>query len=314
MVMSPSSGPNIKLFHRFGECWSSIDRSSYESGLKVQSIALVLDPIRDELIQFIQQQLVQFQPRDDYRELLQLSLVFLGSVSEAHVHIRTPGAIHRARWMAKLIYSLKIFIFRSQFKMTARELSALGEFCVFVVKVYLKAWYTCGSAVSAPRHDLQPTCIRDLYRYRNINAAISKAAFKSFSGHLWYLNEVLIGLAFLDPNVPVEMKTAMVAALRKTGQPDHSRRIFLIATDVQVKQLYDFVSQHNRNLFTALDIPHDFLIHDLCTCGNNEVYIKAKKNAERVKGGERCSGAWCGTDTVVQQCHHQPGGTEAVNK
>src|SRR6218665_4132912 len=144
MLMGPSSGPNIKLFHRFGECWSSIYRSAYERGLKVQSIALVLDPITDELIQFIQQQLVQFQPRDDYRELLQLSLVFLGSVSEAHVHIRTPGAIHRARWMAKLIYSLKIFIFRSQFKMTARELSALGEFCVSVVKVYLKAWYTCG--------------------------------------------------------------------------------------------------------------------------------------------------------------------------
>src|SRR6218665_3842655 len=116
MLMSPSSGPTIKLFHRFGECWSSIYRSSYDLGLNVQSIALVLDPIRDELIQFIQQQLVQFQPRDDYRELLQLSLVFLGAVSEAHVNIRTPGAIHRARWMAKLIYSLKIFILRSQFK------------------------------------------------------------------------------------------------------------------------------------------------------------------------------------------------------
>src|SRR6218665_1719284 len=62
MLMGPLSGPNIKLFHRFGKCWSSIDRSSYENRLKVQSIALVLDPTRDELIQFIQQQLVQFQP------------------------------------------------------------------------------------------------------------------------------------------------------------------------------------------------------------------------------------------------------------
>src|SRR6218665_3197714 len=92
MLMGLSSGQNIKLFHRFGECWSYIDRSTYESGLKVQSIALVLEPIRDELIQFIQKQLVQFQPRDDYRELLQLSLVFLRSVSEAHVHRLTPGA------------------------------------------------------------------------------------------------------------------------------------------------------------------------------------------------------------------------------
>ena len=100
-----------------------------ENWLKVQSVALVLDPIRDELIQFIQQQLVQFQLRDCYRELLQLSLVFLIAESEAHVHNHTPGAIHRAILVA-ISYRLKIFCL--QFKMTARELSALGEFCVFV--------------------------------------------------------------------------------------------------------------------------------------------------------------------------------------
>ena len=76
----------------------------------------------------------------NYHELLQLSLVFLGAESEVDVHIHAPGAIHKARWMAKLIYSLKIFTFRLQFKLTARELSALGEFCVFVVKLHLKAW------------------------------------------------------------------------------------------------------------------------------------------------------------------------------
>jgi len=57
----------------------------------------------------------------------------------------------------------------------------------------------------------------------DINASISKAAMKSFCDHLWYLSEVLIGLAFFDPTVPIEMKTAMVAALRKTGQPDVRR-------------------------------------------------------------------------------------------
>ena len=56
-----------------------------ENGLKFQSIALVLNPIRDELIRFIQHKLVQ---------LLQLSLVFLGAESEVDVHIHVPGAIH----------------------------------------------------------------------------------------------------------------------------------------------------------------------------------------------------------------------------
>src|SRR6218665_1243729 len=106
----------------------------------------------------------------------------------------------------------------------------------------------------------------------------------------------------------------MIAALRKTRQPDRPRCIVLTATDVQEKQLCDFVSQvstHQNSVRCSRHPPHDFLINDPCTWENNEACIKAQKDAEWVEGGEQCSGAWCGTDTVIQQCHHQPG-TEAV--
>lgn len=96
-LMGPSSGPNIKLFQRFGEYWGSIDQSSYKSGLDLDSIASALNPVRDDLIHFIRQQLTGFQPRDDYCELLQLSLLFLGAECSANVHIQAPGAFHRAR-------------------------------------------------------------------------------------------------------------------------------------------------------------------------------------------------------------------------
>jgi hypothetical protein len=45
--------------------------------------------------------------------------------------------------MAKLIYSLNIFLFRSQFKLIARELSSLGHFNTFVLMVYLKSCFLC---------------------------------------------------------------------------------------------------------------------------------------------------------------------------
>lgn len=147
------------MFQRFGQNWSSINRSRYESGLAVDSISSVLGPVRDDLTRFIQRQLTDFQPRDDYRELLQLSLLFLGAECSADLNVQAPGAFHRARWMAKLIYCLKIFLFRSQFRMTARELSALGHFNTFVLKVYLKAWFTCACASSAPQNDLQLSVI-----------------------------------------------------------------------------------------------------------------------------------------------------------
>jgi hypothetical protein len=93
------------LFQRFREYWGSIDESSYESGMGVDFIALALNLVRDELISFAHRQLTMFQPRDDYQELLQLSLLFLGADCGATVNVLAPGAFHRARWMAKLICS-----------------------------------------------------------------------------------------------------------------------------------------------------------------------------------------------------------------
>jgi hypothetical protein len=216
-LMGPSSGPNIKLFQRFGEYWSSIDRFSYESGLDVDFIASALMPVRHDLIQFIQHQLTEFQPRDDYRELLQLSLLFLGAENSEHIHIQAPGACHRARWMAKLIYCLKIYLFRSQFKLTARELASLGHFNTFVLKIYLKP-----QASSAPQNDLM--LLREIESYKKTNETVANAAMKSFSGHLWYLSEILVGLAFFDSEVSSETKSAMVAALDRVTT-EHPRRI-----------------------------------------------------------------------------------------
>src|SRR5207244_2772563 len=145
---------NIKLFQRFSDFWTSIDRCEFESGVADPSVASQLETEKDDLVAFISCQLSQFQPRNDYRELLELAQIFLGSDVRAGVTINQPGAIHRARWMAKVIYSLKIFLFRSQFKLTEREHLGLRRFNVFVMKVYLKAWFTCQCPTSAPRNDL----------------------------------------------------------------------------------------------------------------------------------------------------------------
>lgn len=278
-LMGPSSGPNIKLFQRFREYWGSIDTSMYASGMDVDYIAVVLNPVRDELIHFIQHQLTVFQPRDDYRELLQLSLLFLGAACGADEKILAPGAYHRARWMAKLIYSLKIFILRSQFQLTARELSSLGHFNTFILKVYLNSWFTSPCATSAPRRDLQ--LLQQLENYKETNDTVAKAAIKSFSGHLWYLSEILVGFAFFDNDVSSEMKLAMVAALDKKTT-DHPRRIAFCPT-LQQNKLSDFVSQHTRKLFTALNIPQDFLTTNPDTWATDNNYIVGQKKVASLK-------------------------------
>ena len=269
--MGPSSGPNIKLFQRFREYWGSI-----ESGLDVEFVASVLSPVRDDIIRFIQQQLTEFHRRDDYRELLHLSLLFLGADFSGDIHIQAPGAFHRARWMSKLIYSLKIYIFRSRFRLTACELSSLGHFNTFVIKVYLKAWFTYACASSAPQNDLQ--LLRELDSYKKTHEAIAKAAIKSFSGHLWYLSEILVGLAFFDSAVSAEVKSAIVKALDKKTA-DHPRRIAFNST-VPQKQLSDFVSQQ---LFIALNIPQHFQMNSPDTWSSDNDYIAGQRKLKSLK-------------------------------
>src|SRR6218665_2063203 len=90
------------------------------------------------------QRLVQFQPRNDYRELQQLSLAFIRTNFEGHVHIHRPthGAIHRAMCIEKLIYSLKRFIFRNvNYLRLECSVSSLSM-CI------LKVWYALGNTVS----------------------------------------------------------------------------------------------------------------------------------------------------------------------
>lgn len=47
-----------------------------------------------DIIEFFLNQLNDFQPRDDYKELLELAIIFLG-VPKRGVNFRAPGGLHR---------------------------------------------------------------------------------------------------------------------------------------------------------------------------------------------------------------------------
>lgn len=104
----------------------------------------------------------------NYWSLLSCSWVEFHRVA---VSFMKPGAIHRARFMAKLIYALK---------MTKRERAGLGEFCVFGVAVYIKSWFLYHLPTTAtPANDLR------LLKYlAGLDSAVAKAALKKLCGQL----------------------------------------------------------------------------------------------------------------------------------
>lgn len=77
---------------------------------------------------------MEAQQRDYYYyELMEITIIFLG-VSPLHGrHFCASGVMHKALWMAKIIYSFKVqyCMFRSQFAHTDREKKDLRDFCIF---------------------------------------------------------------------------------------------------------------------------------------------------------------------------------------
>lgn len=203
-----ANSPDIQLFKKFRDSWKNINSTMIELQTDFVTQHYCESKITP-LIKFYQGKLDQDLIRNDYRELIELCIVFLGGDSEKIIQIRPPGAMHHARWMAKAIYSLKICLLMSQLQMTVKDKQAITEVSLFIVTSYVKPWLECTNAVKAPNQDL--CFLKTLKDYEKVDTAISKAAISKFSHHLWYLNEEAVILSLFDDEVSIHTKKKMIA-------------------------------------------------------------------------------------------------------
>lgn len=195
------------------------------------------------------------QERNDYRELIELTLIFLNVKLPYSEHISPPGAMHHARWMSKALYSLKIWIFRNQFKLTKKEESGIKEFCIFVVSIYTKYWIEADKAHLAPYNDL---LLLKTLKIEEQRGNAWNNPLKKFANHLWYLGPELIGFAFFDTRVSFETKEKMVEALNKNTNI-YTKKASIIISDIPNLNLEDFVSVKTYNFFRGFGICTNFL-------------------------------------------------------
>ena len=75
------------------------------------------DDICSTILEFLENNLSKKKhPRDDYRELLELTMIFLGGIPKKGILLCIERAVSHARWMAKVIYVFKIYLFQDQFQ------------------------------------------------------------------------------------------------------------------------------------------------------------------------------------------------------
>jgi len=237
--------------------------------------------IKQGTIDYAHKHLGQSQSRDDYKEFLELVIIFLGAAPARGVRFMSPGAMHHARWMSKVIYSLKIWMFRAQFKLTPAE-----QMCVFAVRVYLKAWISAPQASGAPYSDL--LLLKTLIDYSSIHSDISKSTSVKFSNHLWYLSQELVSLAFFDRRVSSSTKRLMVSAMQseENQDQDHSKESKRINVDLysfKDKNLEDFVTAKSMTLIQMMELPNGFLAVDPDLWEDRDDYKQAAETVESLK-------------------------------
>lgn len=217
------------------------------------------------------------QPRGDYQEFLELACIFLGGIPPRGIKFKRPGANHHARWLAKAIYCLKIFIFRAQFFQSARssrEVTKLRQICIFIILFYVKIWFNAPYAITAPQQDL--SLMQRLIQFQVTHPNEAKAALGKLRRHLWYLTEKLAVLAFFDPTVPNDTKLKMVHAIKDRESPiEQPKRIELSEGECQVLleiDISNFINKNSMQIFELFDLPHDFLNENPVDWNSNQSY------------------------------------------
>src|SRR6218665_995359 len=125
ILFGPAGGLHVAMFRSFQQTWSNIDQATY----KVASDDMFdsrTSALREQMVQFCKATLEGLHQRVDYKEFLQLSLIFLDS-EKARVSFRAPEAFQHACWMTKVIYSINIYVTSAILSNCQREAGCEGD-------------------------------------------------------------------------------------------------------------------------------------------------------------------------------------------
>jgi len=216
-------------------------------------------------------------------------MLYLDGQGSCSYKIQQPGAIHNARWMAKILTSLKLLlledkinlhlpkgqIFRSQ-----HQRNKIYQFVRFVIFVYLPYWYTASSSVNSPHNDLN--LWNSINQYSNHET--KNAALKAFQNHTWYLTEELILLSLFSPKVSDAEKQEITQKLltcnpSKSFKNRHGTGYGKpVLPNIQTNsKLSDFVGPSSWFFFELLNIDTSFLTESIGNWQSVDAYKGAEK-------------------------------------
>ena len=209
-----ATGPKNTLFKRLQDSWSEllpmIDLTQLTKfdWKKVEGTAL--ETQAESALQILGQFLKNKTfVREDYKELCELAVLFLGG-AVPNFKFQYPGACHNARYMAQAIYMLKMNLLLDKITwlldVERQEVKLMAEF----ISIFYVIWWLQGYlGVNAPMNDLK--AMQQMRMYRQFNQLVSDTCMASWRRHTWYLTEELVVLCLADISCP--FRDAVAAAI-----------------------------------------------------------------------------------------------------
>ena len=260
-LFGETKGPDVPLFKTLKNCWDNLDLSN----IKLPDIPSCYDGDEDSLLSYINDKLepenLKLLPRCDYKEYLELALLFLGGSIDRKkgytYQIQRPGADHHARWMSKAIYILKLSLLQHQIdEIHWQTKKKIHKMALFVVFIYLKAWFNSPSLTSAAKNDLE--LYKLLLKFKKINSKISQSACEVLNRHTWYLTEDAITLTLFNEDICTEEITLYakkIYELAATEELEIQKPDLPLIT--QKSEISDFIEERSRLLFDLLNFLAD---------------------------------------------------------
>ena len=283
-----SKSPKIFLCERFKNIWDDLDKNNFKTYKDDKYLKKNLKPaIRKEILSFIKKMMETIQPRDDYLEFLELIQVFLNDKKD--YTFKKPAGLHRARWMVRVLYVLKFYMFEDQFDLSSSEREGVLRFCLFSVRIYVFAWFKAPCAFSAASTDL--SFIKNLKKFESIDKEISAVGIKKMSNHTWYLSEELIPLCLFDDDVDSYTKDNIARVICENsgqnfslGRERNIKLKDLEKTDIENLKLESFATPNSGVFFEILKITNtSFLSKPARKWKWDEDYLNCKKLLKNLK-------------------------------
>ena len=227
-VFGPTKGPQKAHYKKFKDDWSSLELDTSKMKLfdwiKHAEQSFLIERGKQSL-QWAECHLQKrTYPRDDYKELNELIVVYLGGAVLGGFKPKRKGAIHEARFMADAIYLLSMELFSNEYTMEPILASKVHMMAVFIGVWHGPNFLKCGLASTAPANDLMY-----FYDMQNLSevedpdfSRIGIYVIDSIQRHTSYLKGPQVIFALFDEMAAPVERSKIASSLAAIPRPDTS--------------------------------------------------------------------------------------------